>query len=279
MAYILFIDESGSDLRESPYEVIAGVAIEDKDVWNLICDVHLLEEKFFGRRYSEKSKELKAKKLLKRKTFKQASQAEVIPNEKRRLLAKECLDNGNNASKEHLTALAQAKLEFIKELLLLLTRNRAKIFASITSSKIVKEDNPNFLRKDFVYLFERFYYYIECQTNQSGIIVFDETEKSRCHTLISQIENYFKKTEKGQTRAGLLIPEPLFVHSDLTTGIQFADIIAYLISWAFRIKEMEENHREELLPFIELIKPMRFRTSIDITNNSQQEVWSVVFLG
>jgi uncharacterized protein DUF3800 len=30
MAWFLFIDESGQDHREAPYEVLAGVAIEDR---------------------------------------------------------------------------------------------------------------------------------------------------------------------------------------------------------------------------------------------------------
>ena len=29
MAFFLFIDESGQDRRNSPYEVLAGVAVED----------------------------------------------------------------------------------------------------------------------------------------------------------------------------------------------------------------------------------------------------------
>jgi len=36
MAYFLSVDESGHDRRESPYEVLAGVAVEDRDLWNLI---------------------------------------------------------------------------------------------------------------------------------------------------------------------------------------------------------------------------------------------------
>lgn len=39
MSHILFIDESCQDLRESSYEVLAGIAIEDRDLWNLICRV------------------------------------------------------------------------------------------------------------------------------------------------------------------------------------------------------------------------------------------------
>jgi hypothetical protein len=32
MAFFMFIDESGQDQRESPYEVLAGVVIEDRKV-------------------------------------------------------------------------------------------------------------------------------------------------------------------------------------------------------------------------------------------------------
>lgn len=50
MAWFLFIDESGQDRGASPYEVLAGIAVEDRAIWNLIVDVHDAEEHFFGRR-------------------------------------------------------------------------------------------------------------------------------------------------------------------------------------------------------------------------------------
>lgn len=39
MSHILFIDESGQDRGKSSYEVLAGIAIKDLDLWNLICRV------------------------------------------------------------------------------------------------------------------------------------------------------------------------------------------------------------------------------------------------
>jgi hypothetical protein len=36
MAFLLFVDESGQDRGDSPYEVLAGIAIEDQDLWNLV---------------------------------------------------------------------------------------------------------------------------------------------------------------------------------------------------------------------------------------------------
>lgn len=52
MAYFLFIDESGQDHKDSPYEVLAGVAVEDRDLWNLIQSIQAAEIRHFGMRYS-----------------------------------------------------------------------------------------------------------------------------------------------------------------------------------------------------------------------------------
>jgi len=113
----------------------------------------------------------------------------------------------------------------------------------------------------------------------SGLIVFDETEKSHSQRLIQQIENYFKKSVKGRIRSNLLIPEPLFVHSDLTTGVQIADMIAYIISWGMRLKGMNnESKREELGHLVELIKPLRYRTVREVETGKQREVWSIIFV-
>ena len=65
MAWFLFIDESGHDRVESPYEVLAGVAIQDRAVREVIAQLHEAETRSFGRRYSDGVRELKGKVLLK----------------------------------------------------------------------------------------------------------------------------------------------------------------------------------------------------------------------
>ena len=45
---LLFIDESGHDHGEAPYEVLAGVAISQRDLWNLIQAIRGAEVEFFG---------------------------------------------------------------------------------------------------------------------------------------------------------------------------------------------------------------------------------------
>ena len=45
---LLFLDESGSDCREAPYEVLAGVAIRKQNLWPLIQAVRAAERDHFG---------------------------------------------------------------------------------------------------------------------------------------------------------------------------------------------------------------------------------------
>lgn len=277
MAFLLFIDESGQDRRSSPYEVLAGIAVEDSDLWNLILRIQDLEEKYFGKRYTLKSNELKAKSILKKKTFRLASQLDKIPNEERRILAKECLEDGEtNNSKRHLTALAQAKLAFVARALEAVSLFKCKVFAVINLLEKTDVEEADLLRKDYVYFFERFYYFLEDrQNNSSGIILFDELEKSQCHILLNQISNYFKKTHKGRIRSNLIIPEPFFVHSDLTTGVQIADLLAYIISWGYRFKNLNEPKREELQQYVEIINTMKYHTKRNIEGMEGYGIWSI----
>ncbi len=60
---------------------------------------------------------------------------------------------------------------------------KCKVFASV-----VETDAPNTtsdgLRKDYGYLFERFFYFLEDgKPPEHGIIVFDELEKAKSHLL------------------------------------------------------------------------------------------------
>ncbi|MEO7716125.1 MAG: DUF3800 domain-containing protein [Capsulimonas sp.] len=278
MAYFLFVDESGQDHRESPYEVLAGVAVEDRDLWNLVTALQTAELRIFGMRYSAEERELKATKLLRAKTYRLAHQLPAFPEEERRELARRCLENGPAAGKRELTALAQAKLAYVQEVLNICARFRCRVFASIVSPNAIRPASTN-LRKDYVYLFERFFYFLEDQgPGTSGIVVFDELEKSQSHILVGQMDRYFKLTTKGQQRAGLIIPEPFFVHSDLTTGVQIADIVAYVVSWGVRYGEMNSPARQELQDLATSVRQMRYRIKREVDDNPDFTIWSFTLI-
>jgi hypothetical protein len=107
VAHFLFVDESGYDSGASPYGVLGGFAIADRDVWNLIKAIQDAELLHFGIRYSAGHGELKAKKLVSAQVFRQASLAQPIPQPERTALARRCLDQGAGASRRSIAALAR----------------------------------------------------------------------------------------------------------------------------------------------------------------------------
>ncbi len=292
MAYLLFMDESGSDHQESPYEVLAGFAVEDSSAWRLITAIRKTEEELFGRRLSAGTSELKGKELLKRKTFRLASQMESINAAECRDLAAALLNEGDNASREgrsanvtkrQLTAFGQAKLAFVSRVLELCAQHQARVFASIVDREAPRPQGMGFLRKDYSYLFEKFYYFLEEQSGPpQGLLIFDELEKSRSRILLDQIGRYFQHTAKGRIRASRILPEPFFVHSDLTSLVQIADLIAYLIVWGIRFsKRMNRPARQELEQFADAVMALRYKvqdSSVTGWQGMSPPIWSFVFI-
>jgi hypothetical protein len=283
VAWFLFIDESGIDKKESPYEVLAGVAIEDRVLWTMIKELQDAEIARFGRRYSAGIRELKGKKILKSKTFRLAElNCQVLPHEVP-ALARASLDDGaRNGSVQHLKALALAKIGYVSAVFALCERFACKIFVSMVDQGAPQTASDG-LRKDYAYLFERFFYFLEDQTEetgvqQQGIVVFDELEKSQSHILIGQCHKYFRETATGRHRASLVIPEPFFVHSELTTGVQIADLVAYCMSWCFRLPYMTEPARTELNPYIQQLLRLRYRAVRNRQGNANFEIWSVTHI-
>jgi len=278
MSFFLFVDESGQDQTNSPYEVLAGVSVEDRDLWNLITALHQCEVAHFGRRYTEGERELKGRHVLNRRTFVQAALQPSFSAEERTALARACLDSGATSGIREIAALAQAKIHYAREVLITAARFRCKCFASIVD-RDAPRPSANYLRKDYAYLFERFYYFLEdIGGNHSGVVVFDEREKSACHILLDQMHRYFRETAKGRQRSALIVPEAFFVHSDLTTGIQLADLAAYILCWGARTPSMTRPHRPELSEHARLILDMRHSSIRPVGTNQEFKVWSLAII-
>jgi hypothetical protein len=274
MAWFLFLDESGHDRTASPYEVLAGVAIQDRDLWNFINALQAAEIQWFGRRYSAGGSELKGTKILKTKVFQHAQLTVEITPENIPNMAKSALDDGANAKAANLKALALAKLSYVTAVFDICSRFRCKAFASIIETNATPSAMGG-LRKDYAYLFERFFYFLEdSKPPEFGVIVFDELEKTKSHLLVEQTHRYFQESAIGRQRASLIIPEPFFVHSDLTTGVQVADLIAYCVSWGFRTPQMTKPRRLELAPYARQIANLRYRAVRERHGNPEFLIWS-----
>lgn len=279
---LLFVDESGHDRRESPYEILAGVAIKEQDLWNLIQAIQNLEIEIFGVRLANVGVEMKGKKLLKKRIFEHAKQHDPLAPDLHRATCLEFLQKGYRESqggerefrtRQEFAAYGQAALEFIHRLYGLCADYRLRAIAAIVETKAPRPEG-DFLRKDYAYLFERFFYYLEdTSPNEMGIVVFDEIEKSLNKTLINQMERYFSGTARGRIRSARIIPQPFFVHSDLTTAIQISDILAYSLNWGFRLNKMRRPTRPELEEFGQFAFELKYTGQR--VNETDGQVWPV----
>lgn len=160
-------------------------------------------------------------------------------------------------------------------MLILCAQNRVKAFASIVDVSAPKPAERTMLRKDYSYLFERYFYFLEDnQTAPMGVIVFDELEKSQSHILVDQMEKYFLQTTPGRARSSHIIPEPFFVHSDLTTLVQVADLVAYIISWGVRVGQMKKPARPELNDLARQVCALRYRAFRERGTIENFSIWS-----
>lgn len=275
MAYLLFVDSSGQDRRESPFEVLAGIALRDADVWPLVRDLGELEEHHFGLRWLERPSDWKARELLKRKTFRLARGSAPLTVAERRELARSCLEHGAAASPEALAALAQAKIAFVEDALRALSRSRGRVFATMVPRDAPRSTLAGF-RKDYAYLFERFSYFLEDQgAEERGMVVFDGMDRSRGDQLIDEMRRCFGETRKGQRRAERIIPEPLFANGELTAVLQLVDVAAYIVNWGLRFGPMDQETREELEPFSQAVRDLRYRARREVDGNRDFGVWSI----
>ena len=267
---LLFVDESGQDRTVMPYEVLAGVLIAEENLWNLVKAIRAAEKDHFGDYLRHlRVSEVKAKELLKKKMFRFAGQRISIEKEDLPLHANSFLRKGqvarqkgtpdSGATAKEMTAYGRSVLNFIDAVLDIAAGFDVQIIASVVSIDAVRS-NTDLLEKDIVYLFERYYYYLDSQGDHTrGLVVFDEIEKSRAQQLIQQMASYFLGTHTGRFRSSRIIPEPFFVHSELTTGIFLADLAAYIIGWGWRLDRMNKPQREELKPFADKLHQMQFK--------------------
>ncbi len=263
---LLFIDESGTDHKSVPYEVLAGVSIDERRAWVFIQAIQKARIEDFGVQLNEALKEFKGSQLLKKKTFRLAGQLPLIPNPERQKLAFSLLEKGHIArnqgysqpvTKAELTAYAQSCLEYSKCVLDLCAEYGVQVFASIVDLAAPKPVDTA-IRKDVTYLLERFH--ASLTPKDHGIIVFDELDVTQSRRLGSHMRAYFEDTRTGRERAKRILPEPFFVHSDITTLVQVADLVAYSLNWGWRLEgKMTKATRVEIELFAAQIAGLQFK--------------------
>lgn len=246
MSWLLFLDESGHDHRTMPYEVRGGIALHAAEVWPFVQAVQRLELASFGTALHQFRKELKGCKLLSKDRFKWAGQGAMMSEEERRRHCRGFLTKGlekKSPVRNEFTAYGQACLEMARGIFQLLHNHKAKLFAAAIPRNVERPESyeaEEFLRKDHVFLLERFFYFLEAQ-KAYGLLVMDEVEKSADRKFVRRLEGYFTKSQRGRHRSTWIVPTPFFVSSELTYPVQAADLAIYCVNWGFRLPSRGMN--------------------------------------
>jgi hypothetical protein len=253
MSWLLFLDESGHDHKSMPYEVRGGVALHAGELWPFVRDMQRLELSAFGTALHQFKKELKGCKLLDKDRFRWADQAPPMSAEGRRKHCRGFLTKGlekKAPTRDEFTAYGQACLEMVRGTFQLLRDHRAVLFAAAIPRHVKPPDTheaKTFLRKDQVFLLERYFYFLEAKQDH-GLMVMDEVEKTADRRFVRRLEGYFSESQTGRYRSGWIVPSPFFVSSDMVYPVQAADMAIYCINWGFRLptRGMDASVRDEI---------------------------------
>jgi len=252
MSWLLFLDESGHDHKNMPYEVRGGVAIHARELWPFVQAMQRLELDCFGCQLGLYQKELKGSTLLDRKRFRFATQGPPMDDDSRRRHCRAFFPRGlerKPPSRDEFTAYGQACLEMARGIVQLLRDHQTMLFATAIPRTVAKPpttQSEEYLRKDHVFLLERFFYFLE-EKQEHGILVMDEASKTEDRRFVARLERYFTRTANGRYRTTWIVPTPFFVASDMAYPVQAADMCIY-VNWGFRLPSVGMNApvREEI---------------------------------
>lgn len=252
MSFLFFLDESGHDHKNMPYEVRGGVVLHSSVLWSFVRDMMALEVDAFGDRLHVYGTEIKGHKLLDRDRFRWSDQAGELDPMTRRANSTAFLRksvSGGAPTRIEFTAYGQASLMMARGIFDLLEKHGGRVFACAIPRGAHKGIVPpaDYLRKDQVFLLERFYYFLE-ESKQTGLLVMDETEKKTDRQFVARLQRYFTLTHTGQLRSKWIVPSPFFVSSDMAYPVQAADVCIYCINCGFRIADrgMDAEVRPEI---------------------------------
>lgn len=258
MSWLLFIDESGHDRKKLPYEVRGGIAIHASKLNSAILTTKDAISTLYGGQFLEKG-EIKGSGLLKPKNFAHAKNLDhTFSAERVKQLTVDLLtDPIANSKMQNIAAYGNSSICLAKESFGILQKHNAKLFCTIVSknSPLILE---NGLRMDFIKLIEKFSQFLEKQ-NEYGVLVMDQVENSQDKKLSNCIEELFRQ-QRSKFRK--VVSAPIFVSSDLTLGVQLADLCIYAVNnGAFKPKNLpypglNATTRKDIENLSSLIRPL-----------------------
>jgi hypothetical protein len=141
VSYLLFLDESGHDHKNMPYEIHGGVALHAGKIWPFVKALSNLEQAAFGDFLYRYKSEIKGWKLLDKDRVAWAGQDRPMDEVARRNYCLGFLNKGlekKSPTRPEFTAYGQACLMMARGILDLLREHEARILAAAIPRSVAK---------------------------------------------------------------------------------------------------------------------------------------------
>ena len=275
MSYCLFLSEPIEATGANPYKTLCGISVQDSNIWDLLKRLRDAQRFYFGINKVDDVGMFNPQDMLDQSIYDLSSMYPAFSPKERARLTIEALSTSNEANTEQTSALSQSKISYCEFVLRLARDYGAQAFATITDRDQEERTSNGQLRKDYSFLFERFFYFLESRsTNSVGYLVRSHRSANGADVSSMDISNYFSNTTNGRLRSKLIIGDLMFASNELQRMVQVASIVAYTINWGYRLQGMTAPVRSELSPLADLISAMRF---VSAAPNGKKN-WSFKFV-
>ncbi len=103
-------------------------------------------------------------------------------------------------------------------------------------------------KKAYEFLLERIEHYMaERHPKHSALVVMDDTSKE-LNRSVAMKHAYFQRAGNQHVRFRHIVEYPFFTRSELSNGVQLADLVAYNVYRAFRNEDLDYPYFQMLLP-------------------------------
>ncbi len=276
MGWSLFIEEPGDHQLTLPYGVLAGLAVEDRVIWQLARKLKRAEIDFFGSRLVDFYSLFNIETILDIEADQIASSSIDLDAAERLRLVRECAGlSPLQLSNIQSFALAQSRFLFCKHALEILLDYDVKGFATLIPANQINISYASGLRKDYSFFFERFNLLVSEQSIKSiGSIIIDGCRSDEKYVSINSMTEYFEKTTKGRLISQRIIPEPLMANDTLSTINKAAVIYSYVLSYGVRLSGMINDRRYDLDALVKICNLLR----TSYPSQEGKKHWSVIYL-
>lgn len=131
-----------------------------------------------------------------------------------------------------------------------LVERRAVVMSAVIDKRHLHDhvDHEILHKKAYEFLLERIEHYLaEYHPKHNALIVMDDTSKA-LNRAVAMKHAYFQRAGNQNMRFAHIVEYPFFTRSELSNGVQLADLLAYSVFRAFREEDLSYPYFARLLP-------------------------------